>query len=77
MYEKRQTGLGERFLFELEKCYDKLELQPTIYAKIDKNFRQIILRTFPYVVVFEIFENEIVVYAIFHTSMNPRKKFKK
>jgi len=76
-YEKEQEGLGGVFLQELERCYDKIEIFPAIYAKIKKNFRQIILRKFPYVVVFEIFKNEVVVYAVFHTSRNPRKKFKK
>ncbi|HEY8783075.1 MAG TPA: hypothetical protein VIM16_15725 [Mucilaginibacter sp.] len=45
-YEEQQAGLGDLFLFELERCYDKLEAWPTSYAKINKNFRQIILRTF-------------------------------
>jgi toxin ParE1/3/4 len=76
-YEKQQTGLGDLFLLELESGYDKIETGPTLYAKIQKNFRQIILRTFPYVIVFEIIEDDVVVYAVFHTSRNPRKKFKK
>jgi len=76
-YEEQQTGLGDRFLNELEECYDKIESMPEIYAKIKSNFRQIILPVFPYVIVFEILKNDIVVYAVFHTSRNPRKKFKR
>jgi toxin ParE1/3/4 len=76
-YEEQQTGLGDLFLRELERCYDKLESGPALYNKIKKNFRQIILKTFPYVVVFEIDNNDVVIYAVFHTSRNSRKKFKK
>lgn len=76
-YEEQQLGLGELFLTELDVCYDKLETLPAVYAKIKKNFRQIILKTFPYVVVFEIIKNEVIVYAVFHTSLNPKKKFKR
>ena len=76
-YEEQQAGLGDLFLFELESCYNKIEVWPVSFAKIKKNFRQIILSTFPYVVVFEVFKDEVVVYAVFHTSRNPRKKFKK
>jgi plasmid stabilization system protein ParE len=54
-----------------------LEAIPESYQKIQKNFRQIIVRNFPYVVVFEILNNEVLVYAVFHTSRNPKKKFKK
>ena len=76
-YEEQQPGLGDLFLIELDSCYDKLETFPLVYAKIKKNFRQIILKTFPYVVVFDIFKDEVVIYAVFHTSRNPGKKFKK
>jgi plasmid stabilization system protein ParE len=76
-YEDHRTGLGELFLAEVDKCYDKLEAIPESYQKIQKNFRQIIVRNFPYVVVFEILNNEVLVYAVFHTSRNPKKKFKK
>ena len=76
-YEERQTGLGDLFLAELENCYDKLEVWPTSYNKIKKNFRQILLRKFPYVLVYEIINHDVVIYAVFHTSRSPRKKFKK
>jgi toxin ParE1/3/4 len=75
-YEKRQAGLGDLFLFEIESCYDRIESSPMLYAKIKKNFRQIILRTFPYVIVFEILKDDVVIYAVFHTSRNPKRKFK-
>ena len=76
-YELQQPGLGDLFLKDIESCYDKLEANPVSYAKIRKNFRQILLKTFPYVLVFEIMKTEVVVYTVFHTSRSPRKKFKK
>ena len=76
-YEEQQPGLGDLFLHELQNCYDKVEIWPVSYAKIKKNFRQIILKTFPYVVVFEVFKDDVIIYAVFHTSRSPRKKFKK
>jgi len=76
-YEEQQLGLGGRFVFEMERCLSKLEYQPLLYAKIKKNFRQILLNDFPYVVVFEIFKTDVVIYAVFHTSQSLRKKFKK
>ncbi len=76
-YNEQQPGLGERFLSELDTCYDRLELSPVSYKKIKKNYRQFVLHTFPYVIVFEIFGREVVIYSIFHTSRNPSKKFRK
>lgn len=76
-YEEQQPGLGGRFLDEMERCFSKLERQPYLYAKIRKNFRQILFSSFPYVIVFEILKTNVVIYAVFHTSQSLRKKFKK
>jgi len=76
-YEKQQLGLGNLFMRELDSCYDKLEMWPASYTKIKKNFRHILLKKFPYVIIYEIINNDVVVYAVFHTSRNPRKKFQK
>lgn len=75
-YEQQSTGLGEIFLSELNTCYKKIETQPTFYKKAKKNFRQIRLKRFPYLVVYEILKSEVVVFAVFHTSRNPNSKFK-
>jgi plasmid stabilization system protein ParE len=74
-YDEQQPGLGITFLRELRDCRDNLESRPEAYQKIKKNYRQLVLHTFPYVIVFEIIKNEVVVYAVFHTSRNPKKKF--
>ena len=37
-YEKQQAGLGDLFLNELERCYNKIENAPASYAKIQNNF---------------------------------------
>lgn len=76
-YEEQLPGLGDRFISELEKCFQKLERQPLLYAKIRKNFRQILFSDFPYVLVFEIIKTDVVVYAVFHTKQSLRKKFRK
>lgn len=76
-YEEQQTGLGDLFLAELDKGLDKLEVWPLSYAKIKKDYRQLILHAFPYVIVYEILKTDVVVYAVFHTSRSPRKKFTK
>ncbi|HZX58969.1 MAG TPA: type II toxin-antitoxin system RelE/ParE family toxin [Mucilaginibacter sp.] len=76
-YNEQQDGLGDRFLQELRDCRNKLESCPDAYTKVKKSYRQFVLRTFPYVIVFEIIKTNVVVYAVFHTSRNPIKKFRK
>jgi len=75
-YEKQSNGLGEIFLSELDRCYKKIEAQPTFYSKTRKNFRQLRLKRFPYVVVYEVMKSEVIIFAVFHTSRSPKHKFK-
>jgi hypothetical protein len=75
-YELQKTGLGEEFLDELDKLYHKLETHPEYFGKVKRSFRQAALKRFPFVIVFEIIKTEVVVFAVFHTSRNPRYKFK-
>lgn len=75
-YEEQKQGLGEEFLTELDSYYNKLQSHPEYFGKIKKNFRQAALKRFPYVVVYEIIKNEVVVFAVFHTKRNPKLKFK-
>ena len=73
-YQQQKEVLGELFLKELDTVYRKVQNFPTAYGKKDRNFRQAMLKKFPYVVVFKIIKTTIVVYAVFHTSRNPRHK---
>lgn len=75
-YEAQKPGLGEEFIKELDTCYDKLQSHSEYFGKVKKNFRQAVLKRFPYVIVYEIIKNEVVVFAVFHTRRNPKFKFK-
>lgn len=76
-YECRQQGLGNDFLLQLEEHLNNIVNQPFLYQKIYKQFRQVFLKRFPFVIIYEIDANTIIVYSIFHTSRNPKKKFRK
>jgi plasmid stabilization system protein ParE len=72
-YEKQQPGLGESFLEEIEKYLKIIAKNPHLYAIRHNNKRAAILRRFPYLIAYEQTEKQIVVYAVFNTSQNPRK----
>ncbi|MCX2432059.1 type II toxin-antitoxin system RelE/ParE family toxin [Pedobacter sp. GR22-10] len=74
-YEEQKKGLGDLFLAELSRCYTKIEKNPQYYQKIEKEYRHLVLNKFPYVIIFEIMEDEIIIFAIFHTARNPKLKF--
>lgn len=80
-YELQLTGLGYRFLEELTACYRQLQEHPFHYGFIDEDpgkvFRDIRVKKFPYVVVFEISNDEVIVYAVFNIHRDPSRKIVK
>lgn len=74
-YESRSKGLGKQFL-EYFKGYLKiLKANPELFSiKKPPFYRELPLKKFPFVIIYEIFQNEVVIYSVFHTSRNPIKK---
>jgi ParE toxin of type II toxin-antitoxin system, parDE len=80
-YEEKSTGLGERFLEVLQLRYNELSTNPSFYSFINEDpkkvLRDVKLEKFPFVVVYEIIENEVVIYAVHNTYKHPRNKLQK
>ena len=79
-YQDRQNGLGERFLQSIQDIYTKLETNPQFYSilKTDKKkiFRDIKVSDFPFVIIFEIIDNDVIVYAVHSTYKKQPAKFR-
>ena len=73
-YESQRIGLGLEFLEDLEKFYNTLTINPLIHSYYLENVRQGMLHKFPYNVVYEVFGDIIVVYSVFMTRRDPKKK---
>lgn len=69
-YEKEKSGLGDRFLVELDNFYKKLERHPAYYSFVseEKTIRALKLKIFPYKIIYEIAGEELYVFAIHQTS---------
>jgi plasmid stabilization system protein ParE len=79
-YEKKQKGLGERFLKAVRKKIEEIVLQPEVYSsKSNKKFREARVDVFPYLVVYKINKRkkEIYISSIHHAKKHPQKKYRK
>ncbi len=72
-YELQRKGLGELFLDEVDKYLVIIKKNPHLFAKRHNNQRAAILRQFPYIIVYEKLEEQIIVYAVFNTKQDPHK----
>ena len=77
-YEDKQKGLGEEFLEELEKRYHDLESHPFNYGFIDDQqiIRDVKIDRFPYVIIFEVAEGSIIIYAVHNTYRHPKRRLR-
>ena len=73
-YESQSEGLGSRFLEELEDFYTAITANPAIHSFYLESVQQGTLHKFPYTVLYEAFDNTIVVYSVFMKKQNPSKK---
>ena len=73
-YESKQFGLGEKFLKELDQYFEEIIESPKHFEIKNKNYREAYIRRFPYLIIFEIEEQKIVVYSVFNTPQDPAKK---
>jgi len=73
-YNERQLGVGDRFLVEVVRTLRLVEANPLHYEeRFSKKFRFAKVNVFPFVVVYKIKKQLVVVNAVFHTSRSPHK----
>ncbi|CAM3612786.1 type II toxin-antitoxin system RelE/ParE family toxin [Flavobacterium gelidilacus] len=73
-YSEINKNLGERFYAEFLENLNYIRINPFLFQLKFDVYREVLLKTFPFVIVFEIIDNSIIVNAVFDTSRNPEKK---
>ncbi|MGQ2982611.1 type II toxin-antitoxin system RelE/ParE family toxin [Flavobacterium sp.] len=73
-YESKQPDLGSRFFTEFKNAVRYISLDPYLFPVKSKNLRELKLSVFPYIIIYEIVDDVVIIAAIFHTSQNPKKK---
>jgi acetone carboxylase gamma subunit len=78
-YDEQSLGLGDKFLVAVNEMKLVIETSPFLFAAKERNYRAALLNDFPYLIIYLVdeVESELLITSIFHTSRNPKKKFKK
>ena len=73
-YESQQTGLGEKFAQKVESYFIRIQNNPLHFPSKKGNLREAYIQKFPYVIIYQIINDNIIVFAVFNTHQNPTKK---
>ena len=78
-YQGLQEGLGDRFLSEVLERYNDISKHPQYYGFINEQhiIRDVMLKSFPYLVVYEIKDDSVIIYSVHCTYKDPDKRFRK
>lgn len=78
-YEERTVGLGVRFEDRLKEKLEIILQHPERYRRRQGKFREAYIKEFPFLVIYKYDKTKkiILIVSIFHTSRNPKNKYKK
>ena len=72
-YELQREGLGDEFLAALARAEDVARANPLAYRVIRRDARRVMLRRFPYQLIYRVVADVIVVVACFHGRRSPKR----
>jgi hypothetical protein len=70
-YEDQRPGLGYEFLSEVEAAINKIIQFPDAWTPLSKRTRRILLKRFPFGLLYHIQEDKAVVAAVMDLRRNP------
>ena len=70
-YEDRAQGLGLEFARAVDVAVERICRTPAAFACLDAQFRHLMLRKFPYSIIYHATDAEILVVSCFHHRRKP------
>jgi plasmid stabilization system protein ParE len=70
-YREQSRQVADRFLEDVTKAIGLLQQFPRLGAPIGNNARRLMLKTFPYQLIYRVEGGEIRVYAVAHLKRRP------
>src|SRR5689334_2441393 len=72
-YKEQNEKLADSFEMHFSKAIDSIQQNPFKTQVRYKSIRVFFLKKFPFGIHFKVEDTRILIVAVFHTSMNPRK----
>jgi plasmid stabilization system protein ParE len=70
-YEELQTGLGLEFAKEIFSSTQRIIDFPAAWSSLSQNTRRCLVNRFPYGIIYQILDNEIIIIAVMQLNRKP------
>jgi plasmid stabilization system protein ParE len=70
-YNLKKTGLGQAFLIEIKATVSRIANFPEAWQPLGQRTRRCLTHRFPYCVVYQIRDDEILIIAVSHLHQKP------
>ena len=70
-YENKEAGLGARFLASIREVVSRAILYPLTGSPYRKNTRRLLVKDFPFAVIYRSHTDGVVIFAVAHLSKRP------
>lgn len=70
-YEDCQKGLGKQLNQEIKSAVKLITMHPQAWATIENNIRRMLVRRFPYGLLYTVNNDEIVILSVMHLNREP------
>ncbi len=70
-YENRQTGLGKQLNQEVKSATQLITMHPQAWTMVETNIHRILVRSFPYGLLYSTGKDEIYIIAVMHLNREP------
>jgi plasmid stabilization system protein ParE len=72
-YERQRSGLGLEFLLAFDAAVERLRRLPEGHELVARRTRKALLRRFPYLVLYAVEAERVLITAVFHARRDPRR----
>lgn len=77
-YEDQQEGLGNKFEKAVYQRLSEIQQNPERYSQKRKPYHETKVKRFPFLIVYKFYKlkKTIFIVSVFHTSRNPKQKYR-